>query len=250
VGQGSSTESPNLLQLGANGITGSSFYYWLPPRTSARVATTGGASQVQVGSARVAASAQSPEALAILSYRPFAVTVSEAAVSGAAQGQGLQMFLESSGAPSQTGSIQSGIAVANPSATSVTMRLELTKLDGSTAGLPSPVSIDVPAGGQVTRFLNQIFDGMPDFRGIAKLTASSDLVVIALRGRYNERGDFLITTTAPLNDSLTTPGDLLFPHIVDGAGWATELTVFGQPGSGKLYLYSQDGVQQTNSSIT
>jgi hypothetical protein len=156
--------------------------------------------------------------------------------------------MEASGVPGNIGSIQSGIAVVNASDNPVAALLELTNLDGTPAGLPGVV-IDVPSGGQVTRFINEFFPGL-HFQGIARLTAPSGVAVMSLRGRYNERGDFLITTTPPLNETTAVSGDLIFPHIVNGAGWTTQITVFGQASSGRLYLYGEDGTQKSSTSLT
>ena len=68
-----------------------------------------------------------------------------------------------------------------------------------------------------------------------------------LRGRYNERGDFLITTTPPWNEATElASSEIDFPHIVRGAGYTTQLLLLstgstGSAASGKLWLISQDG---------
>jgi hypothetical protein len=100
----------------------------------------------------------------------------------------------------------------------------------------------VPAGGQVARFLNEIFPnaGVP-LKGVVRATASSPIALAALRGRYNERGDFLMSTTPPTIEALpaaTTP--LIFPHIVNGGGFTTQFILFSgaanQTANGDLHL--------------
>jgi hypothetical protein len=160
------------------------------------------------------------------------------------------MYMEASGVAQQIGSVQSGIAVANTAAGEVTVSVELTNLQGTPLGLPA-ATLTVPAGGQVTKFINELFPGLAgNFRGIARLTASSYVAVVALRGRYNERGDFLITTTPPLNETAGSSADVIFPHIVNGAGYTTQLTIFGDPGAGRVYLFGQDGTPKSSSSLT
>jgi len=70
--------------------------------------------------------------------------------------------------------------------------------------------------------------------------------VIDLRGRYNERNDFLITTTPPINEAAppaTSP--MFFPHIADSGGYTTQFILFSaQPGSsssGTMQLFNQSG---------
>jgi hypothetical protein len=70
--------------------------------------------------------------------------------------------------------------------------------------------------------------------------------MIGLRGRYNERGEFLITTTPPVNEATqATAGGLYFPHIVDSGGYTTQFVLFsglaGQSSTGNLELFSQNG---------
>src|SRR5206468_1934381 len=85
----------------------------------------------------------------------------------------------------------------------------------------------VPANGQIVTFLNQI-QGLGNlqlpFQGILRIStnAASGISVAGLRGRYNERGDFLITTTPPIDESSTSSGELLFPHLTDAGGYTTQ----------------------------
>ena len=72
-----------------------------------------------------------------------------------------------------------------------------------------------------------------------RVTSSSNISVAGLRGRYNERQDFLITTV-PVNQELTqgSSAELLYPHIVDAGGYTTQFillnTVSGQTSSGTV----------------
>jgi hypothetical protein len=70
--------------------------------------------------------------------------------------------------------------------------------------------------------------------------------VVGLRGRLNERGDFLVTTTPPNNEaSSVSNAEMLFPHLVDGGGYKTQLVLFsgstGQKSAGTLVFVSQAG---------
>jgi hypothetical protein len=91
--------------------------------------------------------------------------------------------------------------------------------------------------------LTELFPTLPvPFQGVANLTSSTPIVVAALRGRYNERDEFLMTTTPPLSNTTLTAGTLVFPHIISGQGFSTQIVVFGSTGSGKLYLFANDGL--------
>jgi hypothetical protein len=72
------------------------------------------------------------------------------------------------------------------------------------------------------------------------------LSLVGLRSRYNERSDFLITTT-PLSLELPAPAETLtlFPHIVNGGGYTTQFILYSgrmsQSGTGVIRLFQQDG---------
>jgi len=125
--------------------------------------------------------------------------------------------------------------------------LELTNLDGSTTGLPAPVALNLPPLGHIAEFFAQAFPDLPaPFRGILRVSSTSDMSAVVLRTRYNERGDFLITTTPPTNESAPpSAGELLLPQLADGAGVTTQFVLFsgsaGQSSSGSLLLFQNSG---------
>jgi hypothetical protein len=145
------------------------------------------------------------------------------------------------------GSIQTGLAVANLSATTATVNLELFKLDGSSTGLVGTMA--VPANGQQATFLNQIpgFGALPmPFQGVLRASSTSNISVMGLRGRYNEREEFLMTTTPPADESTPPSTSPLFiPHLADGGGFTTQFVLFsgtaGQSSSGTLQFFAQSG---------
>ena len=125
------------------------------------------------------------------------------------------------------------------------VNFELRRLDGSSTGLSA--SVTIPSGGQIARFANELLSGFPpSFQGILRLTATSPVTVTSLRGRYNERGDFLITTSPPWNEASDSKSpQMVFPHIASGAGYTTQFILFGtatgQSASGSLQFFTRDG---------
>jgi len=97
--------------------------------------------------------------------------------------------------------------------------------------------------------LNQIpgFQRLPSsFRGVLRVSSSAAFSAIGLRGRYNERGEFLIATTPALaENSAVNIADLVFPHIVSGAGYATEFLLMsrGSNSAGTVLFRSQSGAE-------
>jgi len=127
--------------------------------------------------------------------------------------------------------------------------LELTTLAGTPAGLADVV---VPARGQLALFLNQFpgFSVLPsNFQGALRISTSTPaaISVIGLRGRYNERRDFLVATTPAVNESVASPaGETLFPYIAEGGGYTTQFILSSPPAgrasSGWLRFYTPSGL--------
>ena len=85
------------------------------------------------------------------------------------------------------------------------------------------------------------------FQGILRLNAVSGMPVTAAAGRVliNERSDYLVTPTGPLNESAGAPGHLIFPYITDSTGYTTQFVLINAPGvsnvSGILHYLATDG---------
>jgi hypothetical protein len=65
-----------------------------------------------------------------------------------------------------------------------------------------------------------------------------------LRSRYNERGDFLVSTVQVLDEQHHgTSSELIFPHLADGGGYTTDFVLFSAsgPATGTLQFNSQSG---------
>jgi hypothetical protein len=160
------------------------------------------------------------------------------------------MYSEFSGTPGQIGSIQTGVAIANPGTSTASVVFELNTLSGTSTGLTG--SLSIPAGGQTSVFLSQIpgFGSLTTpFKGVLRVSTSSSqgISVIGIRGRYNERGDFLLTTTQPTDESRPPAGPQYFPHFADGGGYTTQFILFNggadQASAGALRFFSQSGLQ-------
>jgi hypothetical protein len=232
------------MAVAASGQNSSILAYSVPPRASQAVPLDGTMQDVVTGSVRIApADTATPVAQVVFSFKPGgSITVSEAGVPSTS-GNAFRIYVEAVGTFGQPGSIQSGLAVANNTPRAATITFELTNLDGSNIGLPQPPSRGVPAFGHVVHFIGDLFPGLPQaFKGIVRVSSASDIAVIGLRSRYNERGDFLITTTPPASE--TQPhGDLVMPHLADGAGYTTQFIIISGAGasSGVLQTIHNSG---------
>jgi sugar lactone lactonase YvrE len=240
----------SLTNVSIAGQTQNTFTYVVAPRSSQKLATDGTASTVTSGSVRIIPGdgGAAPLPLVVFSYKPRGtVTVSQAGVPSTS-GTAFRIYAESSGSNGQPGTIQSGIAIANDTSTPATVTLELTNLDGSSSGLPVPTSQSVPPFGHFSEFLLQAFPDLPNpFKGVLRVSSiSAGISVVGLHSRYNERGDFLISSTPPAAEP-TSPGaaELVLPHLPDGGGYTTQIILFsqspGQSSSGSLILLQDSG---------
>ena len=219
--------------------------YSIAPGGSYRFQTLGTEPDTQVGSVWIIPSSDTgvPAAFGVFSFRHDGVTVTEAAMRAVNGVTSYRLYVENSDA------VQTGVVIANPSASPITVSLEARTLTGAQTGLTAFLTI--PGRGQVAQFLGQMrgFEKIGSgFRGMLRVstTAASGIAVAGVRGRYNERGDFL-TATLPAIDEFASSlrPDRAFPHYVEGAGYTTEFVLFGgNPSSapaGVVRLFDQSG---------
>jgi hypothetical protein len=249
--EGTPTLAGAPITLNVNGTIAASFPYSIRARTAINLATVGaGTAATAVGSIRITPDAGSttPSASTVFSYSQNGVTVSGASVQMQPPGTAFRTYAEVTSSTSNTGgagAIQSGIAITNNSSTSATVNFEVNSLNGFSTGLTA--SVVVPASGHTSKFVHELFPTLSlPFRGVLRASSSNSIFVVSLRTRYNERGDFLITTTAATNEaSASSSGELMFPHIVDRGGYTTQFILFSglasQSTAGTLRFFGQDG---------
>ncbi len=234
-----------------NGNDAGRISYSIPPRASQTVDASGAsASAVTVGTARIIPSgaSSSPSATAVFSYRTNGVTVSEAGVPSVAPSRGFRLYAEASGdfAGHGPGSIQTGLAIANTTSSPVTITLSIGPEGAFAYGVGS---FTLAASAQVAVFLNEIagFEALPKaLQSVVRMQASQEVSVIGLRARYNERGDLLITTTAPADElSPASAVPMYFAHFADAGGYKTQFVLFSgktnQTPAGLMKLFSKYG---------
>jgi hypothetical protein len=141
----------------------------------------------------------------------------------------------------------------------VNVDVELFDLGGQRTGFAARVN--VPPSGQVSYFLDELFPGLPaTVQGTLRITpltslaAPAPIAVIGIRGKYNERGDFLITATPASDERLAVSSKtLVFPHVVSGGGYATRLFLYSDSvgaSPGRLYYTNQNGLQMPQGSLS
>ncbi len=225
-----------------NGQTGTTFNYSIPPRSARQFVTSGSSDPLRAGPVRIlpAENNAAPAGSLVFSYRRSGIRVTEAGVSLVPAGTAFRVYVESSD------STQSGIAIANPSSSPATVRIELIDMNGASV---AETTFALAGDAQLASFLSELsgFQALSlPFQGLLRLTSTSPVAVAGLRSRNNERGDFLITTTPPVPEGAAPAGsELFFPHFADAGGYTTQFIIFsnstGRSLSGSVRFFSQSG---------
>jgi hypothetical protein len=136
--------------------------------------------------------------------------VSEAAVPASVAANEWTMYAE------QGGRIATGVAIANPN--NIEAMVDLRLSDGRQR------SLRIPAMGQRAAFVGDLFGDVEGaFLGTLKIRSNTPVAVLALRGTTNGGGQFIFTSI-PLNSGIPeTGGTRVFPCVVDGNGYNSEL---------------------------
>ena len=244
-GQGTAGAPAPNLSMNIDGAVVSQVAYSIPAHSSKRFSTRNTSSEMKVGSARAtpAGFSTAPVGAAIFSYHNGGITVSEAGTPSMTAGNAFRLYAEAD----TSNAIQTAVAVENAGSSDTLVNFELTRLDGTSTGHSGQLVI--PASGQRAVFLNQIpgFESLPmPFKGVLRISSgNANIAVLGVRSRWNERGDFIFTTTPATNESAPGHSTLVFPQIVDGAGYTTQFITFSgtpaEPPSGNLQLFTQSG---------
>ena len=186
-----------------------------------------------------------PAGLAIFSSRVNGILVSEAGVPAVPPVLEGRIFAETGGA------VRTGLAMANPNDTAVTIAFFFTNSGGIDSGHGT---FTLGPREQIARFLDEApFDGGSAMRGTFTFTADLPVAVIALRGFVNERSEFLMTTlpVAPL--SAGAAGTVYFPHFAAGGGWTTQVILVNPtdvPISGSVQFFGSGSETEAAASAT
>jgi len=158
-----------------------------------------------------------------------------------------------------------GVAIVNPQSTSANVTLTLRRDDGTQFATSTILS--VPAMQQVSKFVTELFVGLPaDFVGTLTATSTSPVAVIGLRFRGGNFSTIPITNVSPagavptISSGVGGAGAVLLPQFATGGGWATEIVLVNTgttPLTVRVDLFKPDGTplsanlnNQTSSSFT
>ena len=234
--------NPTDQLITGNVVMDATYPYSIAPRSATKVISSN-PSSVQTGTilVQVAANSLAPIASSVFSFVSGGVIVTESGIGATGVSQSFLIFAELDSAQS----LQTGIAIANTSSNTATVRFALLTPDGLPSGYSTSTTIG--GNGHLALFLRDLpgFQNLPaSFRGVLRISADAPISAIGLRERYNERNDFLISTTPAIaaNAAASTIGSV-FPQVVIGGGYTTELILInsGASSGGTMVLMSQTG---------
>ena len=242
--------SGQSMSVTIDGQTSNTFTYSIPARSARRFKTAGSSSPPAFGWVEVTPSGNTrvPLVAAVLTARTNNVTVTETAVGGSSATSATRVYAELSGnfAGREPRSVQTGLAVSNSAAASVTISIDATSLDGALLGT---TTLNVPARGEVALLLGDV-PGLKlpaSFAGTLWVSApaGSSVSVAGFRARYNDRQTPEVVVSAfPAFDESAAASELVFPEVVDSGGYSTQFVLLGARGaqaSGSLQFISRDG---------
>ena len=206
----------NPLSLSSNGSTASSFPYAIDPQGAFRADLTG-SNNTTSGYALVTPDSGSlaPSGSALFQVRSNDALVTEAAVASTPLTSSARIFVDNVGC-------FTGVALANPSSSSVTVSFSLLDRFGSPL---DSTSQSLPPYGHLAIFAHQLFPSLsPSFTGLLEISSSSPVAPITLKLAFNSRSDQILTTL-PVADLSRLPSApfAVFPQIAIGSGFSTRL---------------------------
>jgi hypothetical protein len=241
TGQGTAL---SVRQQGAPAAN-SQFPYSIKPGGVWVLTTDGSPTAVNEGSVQLIPTngTWAPVGAGVFGLTQNGVLVTETGVPSATQTIHARIYVD------QSGGHLTGIAIANPQSSSMSVSLTAYQTDGVTPAGTGSASLPLNGNGESAAFTSSLIPNLPaGFTGVLDIFSPSGLPFAALTLRIltNLRGDSVITTFPVADFDSTAPTPIVFPQVVDGnAGglYRTQFIMLGTTGASTLTLnlYGDDG---------
>ncbi len=229
-----------LIVNQVGGSAGSSFRYTIPSGGTFRFQTDGSPENVRTGWVRLTpdSGASTPVGSGLFSYNPDNVMIMESGMPAAIPTTHARIYVDLSG------NHDTGLAIANVSATNAGITMNAFQSDGVTGVGTSNGPLQLPGNGHSAMFVDQFIAGLTSgFTGVLDISSTTPFAAFTVRSLYNERHDFLVTgfPIADANQIALTP--IVFPQIADGGGCTTQIILLSPsgPSNATLSFYAEDG---------
>jgi hypothetical protein len=222
------------------GTADSTFKYSIPAGGAYHFQTDGFPTITKTGSARLTPSVynSTPVGSGVFGYNPESILVSESGIPATTSTTHARVYVDLSRRHN------TGIAVANVQPSPAIILVKAYQSDGKTEIGTSKGPLSLAAGGHDGKFADGFISGLPSgFTGVLDISSTTPFAALTVRSLTNERDDFLMTTFPVVDFNKTAPSPILFPHIADGGGYATEVILISPAGAlnGTLRFYGEDG---------
>ncbi|MBZ5538692.1 MAG: hypothetical protein LAO31_22320 [Acidobacteriia bacterium] len=229
--------TPVVVQQ-VGGSSGSTFSYSIPARGVFVFQTDGSPSSIHAGSVQAIPDEgmETPAGAGVFSLTQGGNLVTQSGIPSAIPTTHARIYVDTSGGH------DTGLAIANPWASSMSVVLSALESDGVTPAGSSNGPIDLSANGHMAKFAGEFISGLPiGFTGVLDISSSQPFAALTLRLLTNTRGDTLLTTfpIADFNQSPVTP--LVFPQIADGGGYQTEFILLNTNGGSSILTLNFSG---------
>src|SRR3989441_3029242 len=201
--------------------------------------TSGSGPLLMTGYARIQPDSNSvaPSGVAVYGLRSGATLISETGVPVSTMVTSGLLYVEVSG------SVKTGLAIANPNNDDVKIDYVLTPSNNVQLSIGG--SLTISGNTQIAKFLDEWPFGLAGNIGVLVFTASAPVGMTALRGYTNDRGELLVSTLPLLDPSAplsTLPAYV--PQFAVNGGWRTELILINtqdNPVSGTISFTDPSG---------
>jgi hypothetical protein len=230
-------DSQAILRVG-DASPNDTFRYSIPPGGLFRFVSDGSPVTAVTGSIQLTPDngTSSPVGAGILSLSQNGVLVTETGIPSATPTRHARIYVDKSGGH------DTGVAIAAPGSSAVTVNFSAFHADGSTPAGSGAVSLN--SNGHDARFAGQIISGLPaGFTGVLDLSSVTSFVALTLRSLTNSRNEFLMSTF-PVADALQAPSTpIIFPQVADGGGYQTQFILLetGAPTAATLNFFTDNG---------
>jgi enterochelin esterase-like enzyme len=223
-----------------DGTTASASRYFIPPGGVWRFQTDGSSEDRKTGWVRLTPDVMNstPASSGVFGFNPVNVLTAESGVPSALSTTHARVFVD------LTAGHNTGLAIANLNLEDVNIAIQAFQKDGMTLASGQQRLLPLARSGHDAKFAGQLISDLPaDFTGILDINAPAPFAAITIRSLYNEREDFLLAAFPVADLTRSAPAPVVFPHIADGGGYATQFILLGPQGAAEasLALYSDSG---------
>jgi predicted esterase len=225
-----------------DGATASAFRYSIPPGGVWRFQTDGSSEGQKTGWVQLTPDGMNsaPVGSGVFSFNPVNILTAESGVPSVLSTTHARIFVD------LTANHNTGLAIANLNLEAVNIEIQAFQKDGITLASGRQGVLPLAQSGHDAKFADQFISNLPaDFTGILDIKAPTPFAAITIRSLYNEREDFLLTAFPVADSTRLAPAPVVFPHIADGGGYATQFILLSPQGAAEtsLALYNDSGAQ-------